>query len=703
MEKESQKFAADMLRNHQVGNYSLLARYIANSAPALLVEIDPLAPSKVGLLKLNELKNAISLFRIWTRCILDSQNEEGSRAVLLALGDDFDQLEDDVFNTSRSSQTFAALEEQSAFIEGDIGAIQQQRTSRSRASDMLYISLVDGVADALHFQLVPCTRHLLFEATRLLLTLLSCDIRSESENHFLTALSVNSEHLGSLLASVANHILAPRPAPARTSQDSQASTVSGFVSALTSPLVSVISSPFSLLRYVSVASPPPVSAQPALSLSVECSLLLLALSYSRSIQGVNVFLRQLALLPDSSDPESTRGCPAFSFPAMFTYLSSTSHVDASIILLYTLIYNNKSFYGYVVSRTSDLDQLLLPLLQHLSSSRTGGPDVYLILVTLLMLSQDTQYLDACFGHSVQDDLTWYSERSLRGTSVGDVWMLVLTRLLQVSVTATRDRFVTDIALACLCNMAPHVVHLSEYTSQRLVLLFAMFTKHHLRLARRPVPAHSGATKADAVAQSPSSASLSSTPHQAKTTASSLSRVSGPHTVTPSPAQQTAVDATSLSSPAAAANPLGPVAQSEQGVVVEMVVQRLLACITTILACRLRFNTDLVYSVLVDQDAFLSIQHLKEFSMLASPIATLVSMVSARYSRDSASASVDDVRECISAVTQQLPDNRLRRPDMERFEYEQTLQPQEFFVPCIWAAVLGLSPLLRSDLDYLAFQ
>ena len=93
-----------------------------------------------------------------------------------------------------------------------------------------------------------------------------------------------------------------------------------------------------------------------------------------------------------------------------------------MLLLYALLQASPGFRAYLLVR-SDADSLLLPLLELLyatDSSSASSSRMYMVLINLLMLSQDMAWSRQV--HRVRlggRQVSWFRERSLQGTTLGE--------------------------------------------------------------------------------------------------------------------------------------------------------------------------------------------------------------------------------------------------------------------------------------------
>jgi len=119
----------------------------------------------------------------------------------------------------------------------------------------------------------------------------------------------------------------------------------------------------------------------------------------------------------------------------------------SVMLLYMVMTSSQSFRNMVLAK-SEVHQLLEPLLAILyhhtapatqaTPHRPQAPPVasascYVLLLVLLMLSQDESYCARLHGHECTlSSVAWYKERHLTKVSLGSLAIIVLMRSAQVS-------------------------------------------------------------------------------------------------------------------------------------------------------------------------------------------------------------------------------------------------------------------------------
>ncbi|KAL0002585.1 hypothetical protein SO802_016366 [Lithocarpus litseifolius] len=79
------------------------------------------------------------------------------------------------------------------------------------------------------------------------------------------------------------------------------------------------------------------------------------------------------------------------FAALFDTLGMCLSDESAVLLLYSLLQGNSNFLEYVLART-DLDTLLMPILEALyNAPRSSANQIYMLLMILLILSQDSSF------------------------------------------------------------------------------------------------------------------------------------------------------------------------------------------------------------------------------------------------------------------------------------------------------------------------
>lgn len=102
-----------------------------------------------------------------------------------------------------------------------------------------------------------------------------------------------------------------------------------------------------------------------------------------------------------SRAEKVSGDPSgfqIDFSRLFVTISKVPNDDQTSLLLYILIHRNVHFRTYILSRTSDLDQIVIPILKIMyDCPEKSSHHVYMALILLLILTEDT-----LFNESIHD-------------------------------------------------------------------------------------------------------------------------------------------------------------------------------------------------------------------------------------------------------------------------------------------------------------
>lgn len=209
------------------------------------------------------------------------------------------------------------------------------------------------------------------------------------------------------------------------------------------------------------------------------------------------------LLPNDGSSAITASRPhhlTTNFEAMLESFGDTVHTEVSALLLYTILQTSPTFASFIVVR-SDLDTLVLPLLRTLyfssalrhysphgmssasknsngSSSSTvvalrscpfrSPSQLYVILILLLLFSQDPSFGKDAFVRTIVPSVPWYKERQLHDISLGSVLLLTLLRSITFNLNKLQDAFLLSNCCAVLMNLSHNIVDLHDYAAMRLV-------------------------------------------------------------------------------------------------------------------------------------------------------------------------------------------------------------------------------------------
>lgn len=125
-----------------------------------------------------------------------------------------------------------------------------------------------------------------------------------------------------------------------------------------------------------------------------------------------------------------------SYSRLYDCLGACLRADTSTLLLYSLLHANPTFLEYVLVRT-DLDTLLLPLLEVLYCAARRTPNqIYMLLIVLLILSQDASF-NANVHKLALPGVPWYRERLLARTSLGSLMVVILIRTVKYNLSKLR--------------------------------------------------------------------------------------------------------------------------------------------------------------------------------------------------------------------------------------------------------------------------
>ncbi|KAL4457338.1 hypothetical protein ABPG75_012203, partial [Micractinium tetrahymenae] len=405
-------------------------------------------------------------------------------------------------------------------------------------------------------------------------------------------------------------------------------------------------------------------------------LLLLVLLFHAPPQDApfgNPYRQSLARLQDADDfvtadaAEGGRaagsGDAAISYAALYEALGASITSERVVLLLYTLLHGCPHFHEYCSVR-SDLDTVLLPLLELLYSAheRTAS-QMYMLLIVLLMLSQDS---------------------ALRRTSTAS-----RCRIAHYNLAKLRDVYLHTNTLAAVANLAPHMSGMSTHAAQRLVSLFHLLARRYNRL------------QADA-----EGAAMPLTPTTAYTAADSPLT---PWLPAPTPQQQALQGAHQAAQAAehAAQAEQQQGGQQQQGAEQQHAQQELQPRVEAVAQqqapaagagvseqqeLELQLYADFLRIVL--EEVFAPFVHHPRYAELMKNIARVTDYFNRRVEEHVSAAggaaqlSVECLLDLIKQHSRGWRRDRLRPFPELCFMYEEEASPEEFFVPCVWSLAVA---------------
>ncbi|KAI1289319.1 Dymeclin [Halotydeus destructor] len=348
------------------------------------------------------------------------------------------------------------------------------------------------------------------------------------------------------------------------------------------------------------------------------------------------------------------------FSKLFTVLSESQHEDQSTLLLYLLLHKNESFRAFALSKTSELDKLVIPVLRILyDCPERSSHHVYMALIILLILTEDSLFNEAVHDTHLKN-VTWYQDRNLSEISLGGLIVLVVIRAIQYNISRTRDKFLHTNLLATLANMSNHFKNLNPYVCQKLMTLFKKLSRKFNNTLNQVNQNHNGVGGDQSDARS-----------------------------------DVDTDIISIASPDLA-NDLS---------IFEEVLRMILEIINSCLSSKLTRNADLVYTLLYNREIFEQFQSHPSFQDIVLNIETVLIYFSNRIERESedTSLSVNEVYQIIQQSSLQWPSEKIKKFPELKFRYVEDDSPEEFFIPYVWSLVYRSSTVYFNAQNILLFN
>ncbi|KAI1718559.1 dyggve-Melchior-Clausen syndrome protein [Ditylenchus destructor] len=388
--------------------------------------------------------------------------------------------------------------------------------------------------------------------------------------------------------------------------------------------------------------------------TLSTALLLNLVCYPSFDDKPNPYKEMLALFQNAQEVSSLANLEAsfkLDFTALYNRLCETVNQNLPMLLLYMLLHNNSGFRNFVFSRIN-LENLVVPIIQVLNegvmqpSFRSHSHQTYLALIVLLILSEDDFFCKIIHETKLKN-VSWYQpERPISEISLGGLIVLVFVKTIHTNTVKTRDRYLHTNSLAALANMSSCFKYLSPLVCQKLIGLLETMTRRHGKLIqqmRENAEEQEVTENIDELQES---------------SGDSLHR-----------------DITAL----------------EEG------IRTILEIINSCLCNNIRFNADLIYSILYKRQLFELYHNHPMFHDLlwniymvinhfTSKVDGCASSTSQPGGGPPSSPSVHTVLEAIKKAAIEWPTDRLKKfPDL-KFKYIEDENTIDFFVPYVWRLV-----------------
>lgn len=278
----------------------------------------------------------------------------------------------------------------------------------------------------------------------------------------------------------------------------------------------------------------------------------------------------------------------------------------------------------------------MPILETLyNASRRTSNQIYMLLIILLILSQDSSF-NASIHKLILPSVPWYKERLLHQTSLGSLMVIILIRTVKYNLSKLRDVYLHTNCLATLANMAPHAHRLSAYASQRLVSLFDMLSRKYNKLAEL----------------------MDDKMH--------IDKANSPE-----------------------GDSIAEDVSTELHIYTDF-LRIVLEILNAILTYALPRNPEVVYAIMHRQEVFQPFKNHPRFNELLENIYTVLDFFNSRMDAQGMNGgwSVEKVLQVIIINCRSWRGEGMKMFTQLRFTYEQESHPEEFFIPYVWQLVLS---------------
>jgi len=137
-----------------------------------------------------------------------------------------------------------------------------------------------------------------------------------------------------------------------------------------------------------------------------------------------------------------------------------------------------SFSSFLLSNNTNK---VLPVLRVIyTATERNSHHIYMSLIILLILSED-EYFNRTIHEIKLKKPIWYNERTISEVSLGDLLISIVLRAVQYNMARMRDKYLHTNCLAALANMSNQFQNLHTFVSQRIISLFQLLSRKHLKI------------------------------------------------------------------------------------------------------------------------------------------------------------------------------------------------------------------------------
>jgi hypothetical protein len=328
----------------------------------------------------------------------------------------------------------------------------------------LTIALVSVLADV---DLNPVTADLHLEIIKLLIVL--CSSQMFGNGDFAPFIDFVLELDRDKLMRLSNRLLNVfiQRVPDNQSIFQEESKRSGLLSGMFSSILNLFAFPFQIYNYLFQQK------TESLSLSDHALQLLLILAHQKFSKGSNEFQSIISSLEDENfDSPKNDNTPLVSFSRLFDALVNCLPDSKATLAICMLFRFNKLFKEYMFVK-SDLSSLISPMLCKLyQEAETISTETYVILIILLILSEDPEFSRFIHTRLQIESVPWTKDVLIKDISLGSLLMFVILKLAQYNLSKRKDPYIHSNSLAILCNISIHGKNLHFQTAQKIVQLLS---------------------------------------------------------------------------------------------------------------------------------------------------------------------------------------------------------------------------------------
>ncbi|KAJ3427273.1 dymeclin [Anaeramoeba flamelloides] len=207
-----------------------------------------------------------------------------------------------------------------------------------------------------------------------------------------------------------------------------------------------------------------------------------------SEQSQNPYRLYLTNSKNSTNQEIISNVKKINFEQIIEFLQREDPInEISLFFVYHLLERNANFVEYFIQH-KDLSNFVMIFLEKIyqliykeidskSDEKNVNYDglMYLLLSILLILSQNKNFCNNAFQHSIES-VIWYKKNPLVDEKIGNIIILIISEIISIYLPTLSDTSKLNLCFGIISNLSSSFKDISFYASEEIAIIFDFLTK-----------------------------------------------------------------------------------------------------------------------------------------------------------------------------------------------------------------------------------